>query len=110
MDRDLIQDIQSDSPRFSVVVVTYNSAATVLDCIGSLSGIPDIEIIVVDNSSSDDTRILLAQHFPFVSVPGRDRLLGIDMHEVVYMVHDEWSAELHAGNIEDVALPIIAPA
>ncbi|MEQ8840565.1 MAG: glycosyltransferase family 2 protein [Acidimicrobiales bacterium] len=39
----------------SVVVVTWNSASTIVDCLQPLAGQPDLELIVVDNDSADDT-------------------------------------------------------
>ncbi|OOB90368.1 glycosyltransferase family 2 protein [Rathayibacter sp. VKM Ac-2630] len=39
----------------SVIVVTYNSAEHIVPCIGPLVDIPDFEVIVVDNLSSDNS-------------------------------------------------------
>ena len=41
-------------PRVSVIVVTYNSEATIARCLGSIPS--DSEVIVVDNASADGTR------------------------------------------------------
>jgi len=41
-------------PRCSVILVTYNSAAAIEDCLRALSSQP-CEIVVVDNASQDDT-------------------------------------------------------
>lgn len=37
---------------------------------------PDLEVIVVDNASSDDTAALIATHFPWVKVIASDQNLG----------------------------------
>jgi len=41
-------------PRCSVIVVTYNSAATIEGCLRALAS-QDCEVVVVDNASQDDT-------------------------------------------------------
>jgi GT2 family glycosyltransferase len=48
----------------AVVVVTYNSAATIEACLRSIQAEGPAEIIVVDNASRDDTVSLLAASFP----------------------------------------------
>jgi N-acetylglucosaminyl-diphospho-decaprenol L-rhamnosyltransferase len=52
---------------FSVVVVTYNSAATIRACLRSIEagGVP-AEIVVLDNASTDDTVELVRREFPQV--------------------------------------------
>jgi len=54
----------------SVVVVTYNGAAHVLDCFGGLARQTDtnVEIIAVDNASADGTADLIRSRFPQVSL------------------------------------------
>lgn len=42
-------------PALTVVVVTYNSAGIVASALSSLVGRSDVEVIVVDNASTDDT-------------------------------------------------------
>ena len=44
-------------------MVTFNSGATVQACLGSLVGVPDLSVVVVDNASVDDT-VELASSFP----------------------------------------------
>ena len=47
----------------SVVIVTYNSEACVGACIDALaSSLPDAEILVIDNASTDDSRAVAARH------------------------------------------------
>lgn len=41
-------------PRCSAIIVTYNSAESITQCLEALAG-EDCEIVVVDNSSQDDT-------------------------------------------------------
>lgn len=52
----------TSSPAVSVVVAAYNSASYIRDAIGSLSRqtMPDFEIIVVDDASTDETPEILA--------------------------------------------------
>jgi len=48
--------------KLSVVIVTWNSAADIDNCLGSINFGHEFEIVVVDNASTDDTRARLAQH------------------------------------------------
>ncbi len=54
-------------PRVSVTIVTFNDAHNIVRCLDSLSlqSYPDLEVIVVDNASTDDTLALIKQ-FPGV--------------------------------------------
>jgi glycosyltransferase involved in cell wall biosynthesis len=53
----------SPTPRVSVVVATYNGAATLRDCLRSLEKLnyPDYEIIVIDDGSTDETPVILGE-------------------------------------------------
>ncbi len=50
----------------SVVIVSYNSRSTIPDCLIPLVPIHGIEIIVVDNASSDDVVEIIKKEFPSV--------------------------------------------
>lgn len=54
------------SHAISVLIVTWNSAATIEACLASLPA--DVEVIVVDNHSSDGTAAQIRQAFPAVRV------------------------------------------
>lgn len=61
---ELVAEIEADAnaPSLSVIVVTYNNLALSRDCLASLEGAyPLLEIIVVDNASSDGTRDYLRE-------------------------------------------------
>jgi O-antigen biosynthesis protein len=57
----------TDLPRISVVVCSYNGAATLEECLVSLEQLryPDYEVILVDDGSTDDTPWLAAR-FPYI--------------------------------------------
>ena len=57
-------DQRATWPRVSVVVCAYNAAHTLGECLASLAGLryPDVEIIVVDDGSSDGTGAIAAAH------------------------------------------------
>ncbi|CAF0696179.1 glycosyltransferase [Candidatus Methylacidithermus pantelleriae] len=54
-------------PRVTVAICTYNGAATLAECLRSVSCLsyPDYEVIVVDDGSTDATQAILAQ-FPSI--------------------------------------------
>ncbi len=58
------------APTASVIVVSYNTAAHIEDCLLSLLRLdyPEIEIIVVDNGSTDNSVELVRSHFPEVEI------------------------------------------
>jgi GT2 family glycosyltransferase len=58
------------TPSASVVVVNYNTAAYIPHCLDSLLALdyPDLEIIVVDNASTDDSVHLIKHRFPQVEL------------------------------------------
>ena len=60
---DLVQGVEAlPEPRVSVIVVTYNNLALTKDCLRSIeqySGYTNLEVIVVDNASADDTPAFL---------------------------------------------------
>ncbi|MCX8037703.1 MAG: glycosyltransferase family 2 protein [Candidatus Sumerlaeia bacterium] len=45
------------APKFSIVVLTFNSESFIVPCLESIAAVqyPDLEVIVVDNASSDKT-------------------------------------------------------
>ncbi len=65
-------------PRIAVVVVTYNSAADVEACFGSLAAarLHDGAVIAVDNASSDGTPALIRERYPWVTVIDASANLG----------------------------------
>jgi glycosyltransferase involved in cell wall biosynthesis len=52
--------------KFSIITATYNSAVTILDCLDSINKqtFPDVEHIVIDGASSDDTGKIVSYHAP----------------------------------------------
>ncbi|MDR5883507.1 glycosyltransferase [Caballeronia sp. LZ032] len=67
----------ADRARLSVVVLTYNRDDQVLDTLARLAALPDrIEIIAVDNASTDGTAERIATNFPFVKLVLAPRNLG----------------------------------
>ena len=60
----------SRQPSASIVVVSYNTAAHIGSCLLSLLELryPELEIIVVDNGSTDGSVELVRSHFPDVDI------------------------------------------
>jgi N-acetylglucosaminyl-diphospho-decaprenol L-rhamnosyltransferase len=48
------------SPRIDAVVVSYNSRETLRQCVEPLIGIPGVEVVVVDNASTDGSLELVS--------------------------------------------------
>jgi GT2 family glycosyltransferase len=58
-------------PKISVVIVNYNARYFLKNCISSVlksAGLSDIEIIVVDNNSADDSCMMLKKDFPAIKL------------------------------------------
>lgn len=71
-------DVGGDRPGFgvSVVIPCFNSEATIAECLGSVldQGVDDLEVIVVDDGSEDETRDALRRFEPrirYVYQPNR---------------------------------------
>ena len=58
----------------SIVIVTYNSAAVIENCLGSIS--VGIEVFVVDNASSDETCTLIKEKFPHINLIKNEENVG----------------------------------
>ena len=66
-------------PSVSVVIVTYNSATVIRGCLDSLRGLVSerpVEVVVVDNVSSDDTREIVRTEYPEVNLIEATENLG----------------------------------
>ena len=65
----------TDRPSVSVVVTTRNEAADLERCLASIRGqtLPDVEIVVVDNGSTDGTREIAAALADIVLDQGPER-------------------------------------
>lgn len=69
----------SSAPMLSILIVTWNVRDLVLACIESIcadSDAPSLEIIVVDNASSDGTAEEVVQRFPDVRVLANTQNVG----------------------------------
>ena len=60
----------------SIVIVSFNSFATIKTCLNELLSKPPCKIIVVDNASSDDTVALLQQNYPGVELISLKQNIG----------------------------------
>jgi len=54
--------------KLSIIILSYNVRQLLINCLKSLPGHPDWEVIVVDNASSDDSVAQVKKHFPQVKV------------------------------------------
>jgi hypothetical protein len=69
----------TDNGRFAVVILNYNKRVDVLKAIASAlsSDISDVDVVVVDNSSSDGSVAAIAQTFPAVPLLANKTNLGV---------------------------------
>jgi N-acetylglucosaminyl-diphospho-decaprenol L-rhamnosyltransferase len=109
-------------PNASVVIVTYNSAQVIRQCLASLTGAAKPaghaplahEIILIDNASSDDTVAIVRAEFPAVRVilnPDNDgfgRAVNLAAHEAA-MIEPAVVDGLAARLLGDPSIGIIAP-
>jgi GT2 family glycosyltransferase len=67
-----------ENPAVSVIILTYNREADVLECLESVSHLdyPNFEIVVVDNGSSDNTLAKIRKIYPPVRIIENGRNLG----------------------------------
>ncbi len=85
-DRALEATHSQATPAVSVIIPTYNAARFLPDALASVlaEAAPDVEVLVVDDGSTDDTQALLARYAPRVRSlrianggPGRARNAGL---------------------------------
>ncbi len=66
-----------DNKLITVIIVTFNSEATINRCIKSfIEKAKNIEVIVVDNGSADNTSKIIRQKFPHIELIQNDENLG----------------------------------
>jgi len=71
--------LSDDRNFFSVVIVNYNRSADLFETLKSLRGqtVPDFEIIVVDNCSTDDSVPMIVQNYPDVILKRLNKNQGV---------------------------------
>src|SRR5438093_12618429 len=97
--------------RVSVIIPTYNSVTYIVDAIESLvtQAIPDVEIVVSDDGSADDTSTVVQSRWPrrvkYVyephhGFPGRTRNIGFANATGEYVVFLDADDTLTPDSIE----------
>ena len=60
-----------------VLIVSYTARPILADCLASLYACnPDVQVVIVDNASADDTRTFLREHYPQVDLLESPQNLG----------------------------------
>ncbi len=106
-------DLNKSTIPLSVVIPTYNRSGFVRDCLNTLrrSGVPQLEIIVVDDGSTDDTAEVVAATDPNAiylsqtnSGPAAARNHGFQLSRGTYVAFldcdDEWLPDAPRGALE----------
>jgi len=105
---------QCVEPKLSVIVPTYNRSDYVRQCLRSLRacGVADLEIIVADDGSTDDTEIVVAQTDPTAryfrqantGTPATARNRGFELSRGRYVAFldcdDEWIPDAPVRAVE----------
>ncbi len=124
-----------DEPRISVVVLTYNNLAYTQACLSSIelhSDYANLEVIVVDNASSDGSKEWLLEWACLCSVAGHDKRLIVNDEnlgfaagnnvglressgEAIVLLNNDtyvtpgWIRTLHAHLARDPQLGLVGP-
>jgi GT2 family glycosyltransferase len=89
----------------SVVIVNWNSAADLSECLTSLQrqSVAPLEIIVVDNGSSDGSAAMVRQRFPDVKLLANEQNLGFApaVNQGIEHARGEWVATLNNDTVAD---------
>ena len=108
-----------DKPAVSVVILTWNGAAYIKDCLTALLAqeYPQFGAIVVDNGSSDGTADLVAKEFTVVKLVRNGRNLGfsagnnvglrVATGDVLVLLNQD--TRVHPGWLAALALPFNEP-
>jgi GT2 family glycosyltransferase len=97
------------SPRIDVVVVSYCSSDTLRGCIAPLAGLPDVQVIVVDNASPDDSLATIADlPVTTVAAPRNGGFaygcnLGMSHGRAPYVLFLNPDARLHKADLDVLA-------
>lgn len=51
-------------PAVTAIIVTYNSSHVIRHCLDTINNMPDVEVIVIDNDSSDGCASLVREEYP----------------------------------------------
>jgi len=81
--------METHSPDLSIIIVTWNGKQYAWECLDSLrtyQGDPTVEVIVVDNASSDGTPAMVKQEFPWVRLIQSGANLGFAKANNIGMV------------------------
>lgn len=70
---------RSNSLKINIIIISYNTCSLVADCIDSIKAgvsLPEVDITVFDNNSSDNTFEYISQHYPDINIIKSDKNLG----------------------------------
>lgn len=78
-----VKDLREEWPSLSVVICAYNAASTLNDCLSHTCALeyPNLEVIVVDDGSTDGTRDIARRHPRARLVPIAHSGLGVARNE-----------------------------
>ncbi len=90
--------VEAAPAQVSVLIVTYNSAEHLLRCLESIAQQDStaLEIVVIDNASTDKTRELLAQFTPPARIPcsvtlnAENRGFAAAQNQAIRQAQGEW--------------------
>jgi GT2 family glycosyltransferase len=96
---------QNSTSTISVVIVNWNSAGDLSECLTSLErqSLAPLEIIVVDNGSSDGSAAMVRQRFPAVQLVSNEHNLGFApaVNQGIDRARGAWVATLNNDTVAD---------
>jgi len=74
----MITNMNNKNPLISIIILNYNSGEYLSDCISSIfaSSYTNIEVLVVDNNSNDDSHFICKNKFPKIILIENEKNLG----------------------------------
>jgi GT2 family glycosyltransferase len=77
-------DTQIEDVLVSVIILNYNGGQLILDCIKSVYATKgcNLEIILIDNCSSDNSHIVCKERFPEIALFQNDKNIGMSARNI----------------------------
>lgn len=92
---EILKPAQMTAPAISLIIPVLNEGSTLRDTLAHLPRAPDLEIVLVDGGSTDDT-LAVAADFPEIKILAAPRGRGGQMNAGALASSGEWLVFVHA--------------